>query len=131
MPTTIRIRDESTSGTPLGEAVIELLTDRVDVRELIRSRAYQEVKDYNARGGEEFRGLVRPTDAETTLNGYRLRKPRQIDWKRQFDRAIEAFDQGHILLLVDDRQVEDLDAQLVVSPSTTVTFLRLMPLVGG
>ena len=35
---------------------LELLTERLSVRELIRSRVFQEVKDYNARKPEFFRG---------------------------------------------------------------------------
>jgi hypothetical protein len=56
-----------------------------------------------------FRGLVQPTDAEQTLNGYKLRAPRMIDWKRQFERAIAAFEVNQVIVLVNDRQAESLD----------------------
>src|SRR4051812_28171551 len=78
---TLTIRDETATGQSVGETVIEFLTERVTVRELIRSRVYQEVQDYNRRQPETFRGLVQPTDAEQTLNGFRVRNHRQIDWK--------------------------------------------------
>ena len=76
---TITIRDETLTGQSIGEHPLDLLTERVTVRELIRSRVYQEVQDYNRRQPETFRGLIQPTDAEQMLNGYRVRGHRQID----------------------------------------------------
>jgi hypothetical protein len=131
MSTTLTIRDETTSGDTLCEFALELLTERITVRELIRSRVYQEVQDYNLLQPQVFRGLVQPTDAENALNGYKLRKPRTIDWKQQYDKAIDAFESNGILILVDDKQVESLDEEIVVRPETRVSFLRLTLLVGG
>jgi hypothetical protein len=131
MATTVTVRDESTSGTTLHEFVLDLLVERITVRELIRSRVYQEVQDYNRRLPERFKGLVQPTDAEVTLNGFKLNKTRQIDWKAQFEKALEAFEANRVLILVDDRQVESLDEEIVVQPQTKVSFLRLTMLVGG
>jgi hypothetical protein len=34
-------------------------------------------------------------------------------------------------LLVDDRQVDELEEEIEIRPDTTVTFLKLVPLVGG
>ena len=110
---------------------MEVLTERITVRELIRSRVYQEVQDYNRRQPQEYRGLVQPTDAERTLNGFKLLKPRQIDWKTQFDKAVEAFEANQILILLDDKQVQSLDDEIEIKPGTRVSFLRLTMLVGG
>ncbi len=131
MPATLTIRDESTGGGTWNEFALEVLTERITVRELIRSRVYQEVQDHNLRQPEIFRGLVEPTDAERELNGYRLKRPRQIDWKQQYDRAVAAFEAGVFLVLVDDRQVDSLEEEIVIQPGTCASFLRLTPLVGG
>ena len=132
MTTTLTIRDEEMSGKTLNEFSLDFLTERITVRELIRSRVFQEVKDYNAKQNQtEFRGLVQPTDTERTLNGFRLKKPRQIDWQEQFDKAIEAFEKNQILILVNDRQAESLEEEIQVATDTTVSFLRLTLLVGG
>src|SRR6185312_1012722 len=90
----LTIRDETASGSLTNELTLDVLSESITVRELIRSRVYQEVQDYNLhqRTGEiKFRGLVTPTDAEQSLNGAKLPKPREIDWKAQFDKACEAF----------------------------------------
>jgi len=130
MPT-ITIRDETLTGEPIAEHPLDLLTERVTVRELIRSRVYQEVQDYNRRQPETFQGLVQPTDAEQTLNGFHVRDHRQIDWKKQFDRACDAFERNGFFVLVDQRQPESLDEEITVGPDTRVSFVKLVPLVGG
>lgn len=63
---------------PPGYWYREYLSEQITVRELIRSRVYQEVKDFNTQQPEFFRGLIQPTETEQTLNGYKLRKPRKI-----------------------------------------------------
>ena len=68
----LTIRDEELTGKTIHEFSLDFLTEHVTVRELIRSRVYQEVKDHNFRQYQtKFRGLVNPTDAERTLNGFR------------------------------------------------------------
>ena len=131
MPTAITVRDETTAGQSLREFMLEFLTESITVRELIRARVFQEVKDYNASESDVYQGLVRPVDAEETLNGYKLKKLRKIDWEKQFEKAIEAFEATRVPVLVDGRQVESLDEEIVLSPETLVTFLKLVPLVGG
>ena len=129
--TTLTVRDETTAGETTGELVLEFLTERITVRELIRSRVYQEVKDHNTAPQGTFRGLVQPVEAERALNGFTMKQPRQVDWDAQYEKAIEAFEGHRILVLVDDRQAESLDDEIVIQPSTQVSFLKLTPLVGG
>jgi len=133
MNATLIVRDETTFGFNADgyDFAISLPADVVTARELIRERVRQEVEEYNARQPEYFRGLVQPTDAERTLNGFKLRKFRMLDWREQYERAVEAFHRNGFILLLDDRQVEDIDALIEVRPQTTVTFLKLIPLVGG
>lgn len=130
MATTITIEDQSTTGKKLHEFTLDFLTTEVSVRELIRERVHQEVKDHNAKKGE-FRGLVMPSDEELARNGKAAKKPRTIDWKVQFERAVEAFEHGRVLILVDQTQVDDLEQRVTLTPSTRVAFLKLTPLVGG
>jgi hypothetical protein len=129
--TTVTVRDETTLGETTGELTLEFLTERVTAREVIRSRVYQEVTEYNARQAGLFHGLVQPRDAERTREGFRLRNPRRIDWAEQYESALDAFARNGFLLLVDDRQVTDLDAEIELRHNTEVSFLRLVPLVGG
>ncbi len=125
------ISDETIPGKTVNELTLDFLDERITVRELIRSRVYQEVRDYNARKSEPFQGLVQPTEAERVVNGKRLRPRRDIDWQAQYDRALKAFETNGLIILVDNTQVESLDEEIDLRHDSRVTFLRLVPLVGG
>src|SRR5580765_2120365 len=131
MPATLTIHDETTSGQKTNTFTLDCLTERMTVRELLRARIYQEVQDYNQKQPEYFRGLVEPTNAERVLNGYKLKAKRKIDWEEQFKRATEAFERNGFFVLVGDKQAETLDQEFEVEVDTEVSFVRLMPLVGG
>lgn len=128
---TVTVRDETSLGETTGELTLEFLTERVTAREVIRSRVYQEVTEYNARQAGLFRGLVQPRDAEQTREGFRLHNPRRIDWAEQYEAALASFAKNRFLLIVDDRQVTDLDTEIELRHDTSVSFLRLVPLIGG
>lgn len=130
-PLSVEVRDETTAGDTTNELFLRLESERLNVRDLVRARVYQEVREYNADARGLFRGLVQPTDAERERGGYRLKRRKQIDWERQSEEACRAFERGSILLLVDDRQVESLDEEVELRPGSSVVFLRLVPLVGG
>ena len=131
MVSTLLVRDETTLGQSNYALALSFPSERITVRELIRSRVYQEVKDYNARLSGYFYGLVKPTEAEQTLNGYKLRQSQKIDWEKQYEKATEAFLNNGFILLVDDQQVSTLEEQIEIRSDTSVTFLKLVPLVGG
>lgn len=56
MSATLTIRDENLAGQSLREWKLEVLTERLTIRELIRSRVYQEVQDYNRGQGGRVPG---------------------------------------------------------------------------
>lgn len=123
--------DESTSGTKTEALTLQSLEARVTVRELIRMRVYQEVQDYNRAKPDIFRGLVQPTDTERTLNGFKMKNRRQIDWEDQFKKATASFMANGFLVLVDDHQIENLDDPVNLGIDTHVSFVKLVPLIGG
>jgi hypothetical protein len=123
----LTVRDGTTGGDTLAALELQLDSERITVAELIRARVHQEVRAHNARGSGSFAGLVQPERAENELN----RPLRRIDPDRQTDVALRAFERGQVLLLVDDRQVEALDQEVTLGPGSSVTFLKLVPLVGG
>ena len=130
------IRDESPTGQSLYEASLEFLSERITVRELLRERVHHEVREFNRNQDKIiFNGLVQPEDTEQILNGrraeYRLKKHRIIDWEAQFKRALEAFTNNGFFILIDNKQAESLDQEFVIGPTTNITFVKLVPLVGG
>lgn len=131
MPATLTIHDETTAGQKVNTFTLACLTERMTVRELLRARIWQEVQDHNQSQREVFRGLVQPTDTKRTLNGFKFSKPRQLDWEEQFRRACEGFERNGFFVLVGDRQAERLDEEFEVKVGTEVSFVKLVPLVGG
>ncbi|MGN9776981.1 hypothetical protein ACTMS0_14640 [Micromonospora sp. H33] len=126
----VRFVDETTSGARDEAWHLEIFEERLPLRELIRRRVFQEVAEHT-RQPEVFRGLVQPGGTERTLNGYRMRERRRVDAEEQFARAVEAFIRNGFVVLVDDRQVEELDVEVDLRAGTEVCFLKLVPLVGG
>lgn len=136
MSITVTISDETASGKIYNELPLEFPSERITVRELIRERVYQEVDDFNRQPDSQvFHGFVQPTDTEQVLTGarpeFRLKQRRQIDWKPQFEKAIEAFERSGFLILIDNQQAEHLDQQFVVGRGTQISFVKLTLLVGG
>lgn len=131
MPATLTVRDESAAGAAEHTFELTFPTEHITVEELIRERVYQEVQDYNRDKPSVFRGLVQPTPMEQTLNGAKQPRTREVDWRAQFDKAREAFKRNGFLVLVGDRQAASLDEVIEITRGTEVSFLKLVPLVGG
>ncbi|MFF4773595.1 hypothetical protein [Microtetraspora fusca] len=127
----VTFRDETATGRSLDEFVLPGVPERISARELVRLRVREEVARYNAAPSAHFRGLVRPTEAEVELNGYRMRTARRLDWERQADAAEAAFARNGFILLVGDRQIEDLADEIDLAADPVVSFVKLVPLVGG
>ena len=125
------IRDDVRPGRAAHELVLEDIPSTITLRDLVRTRVREEVAKANANRGREFRTLVQPQDAEVTLNGFRLRHDRTIDWEKQAAKAEEAFARNGFFVLVDGRQAEDLDEELELTADSQVRFVKLTPLVGG
>jgi hypothetical protein len=131
MSVALKIFDQTNTNDRQPVITLQLASERISVKELIERRVRQEVDQFNADKSELYRGLVQPTDAEKTLNGYRIGKSKKINREKQIEAAVSAFESGSILLLVDDRQVESLTEELGVTSTSEVVFLKLVPLVGG
>jgi hypothetical protein len=134
MNNTIRIKDELSFNfnqvtTPY--FTLDFRSGFVTPREIIRERVFSEVQNYNEMRPEFFYGLVQPAESERVLNGFRMRAKKEINPQNQYQKAIEAFEQNGFIMLVNDLQIETLDEQIEIEPDMEITFLKLVPLVGG
>jgi len=127
----ILIKDESATGKILNEIMIAVENELTTVKEIIEARVYAEVKFYNQKLPEYFKGLVQPSDAERTLNGFKLKTPRKIDPEKQAYIALDAFQKNGYFILIDDQQAETLEQEVLAGADTSVSFVQLTPLVGG
>ena len=127
----IHIRDETVSGAQSEGFDLEFSTARISARELIARRVEEEVRHFNLQQSVVFEGLVQPDDSEKLLSGYLMKIKRRIDPTIQVERALMAFERNGFFLIVDEKQIEDLDDEIEIGLKTEVSFVKLLPLQGG
>lgn len=129
---TITIKDETFAGQVLHQVTLEFQTQTVTVKEIIEKRVTTEVDTYNQKMPDYFKGLIEPTEAEKTLNGYKLKRDkRRIDVEQQVYTALDAFQKNGFFVLIDNLQADSLEQLIELQLSTVVSFIKLTPLVGG
>lgn len=139
MGISIQIIDEyfGKSKTPVFE--INFPAETVTVRELITRRVEEEVAQVNAQKFKKKKNLqermflagITNRAPETLLNADKPKRHKMIDPVQAVDTAVKAFMAGRYFLLINDKQIEDIDKAIELTPETQAVFLRLTPLVGG
>ena len=128
---TLTIKDETAAGKTINELKVSFASELTTIREIINTRVKAEVEQYNNKMPEYFKGLVEPGDAERTLNGYKLKEKRKVDAEKQCLVALDAFQKNGFFILIDNIQSESLEQMVVINANTTISFIKLTPLVGG
>jgi hypothetical protein len=128
---TITIKDETFAGKILREIQLDFESESVSIRDIITMRVLQEVELYNDNLPQYFNGLIEPSDAEKTLNGYKLKSKKLIDGEKQVYTALNAFQKNGFFVLIDNTQAETLDQVVELKEHTSISFIKLTPLVGG
>jgi len=105
---TVMVRDETPAGRCTSAITLSDIPAAITLRDLIRTRVRDEVVRHNL-----------PDRAN------------RVGWEEKADRAIESFGRNGFFVLVDDRQVTELDEELTLTPDTDIRFVRLTPLAGG
>lgn len=128
---TLSIKDESFAGKVLNELLVRFKSEKITLRELIEARVRSEVENYNAKPPAYYNGLVEPTDSEKTINGMKLHSRKQIDAEKQVYVALDAFQKNGFFVLVENKQCTSLDQKIELHGDTSISFIKLTPLVGG
>lgn len=132
--TEITIKDESMTGTIRNQFVMKVQNENVKVKDLIKSRVFHEVNLYNRSKLDFFQGLVQPLDSDSIegkLNHYKMREPKLIDAEKQYYLALSAFQNNGFFMLIDNEQYSDLEEEIKIHKNLSVSFVRLIALVGG
>ena len=128
--TNVMMRDETFAKKAVSELLVRLSCERMTAKELISARVRAEAVLSAGAISASHRALVEPNAEEKTLNG-NVRKHAVVSVENQIHKALAAFEDNVFFLLVDDKQIEELDETVIIRPETVVTFLRLTPLKGG
>lgn len=148
MAATLKVVDRYTgaSAAQRGASMrLRLASERVTAREIIRSRVEAEVHEINETSkqlAEELRAEPEApaqsgtigAEAERRLN-VRASKSwawaKSVDVEAECERAMTAFARRQFIMLLDDRQIDDLDEAVGLRPESEVVFVHLTPLKGG
>lgn len=126
----VMVVDETAAGSRDERWMFEVAEERLPLREILRRRVFQEVAHHNGGASRDaFRGLVCPAGAEVVHAGFCTSGP--VDPERQCEAAFQAFGRNGFVVLVGDRQIEELDEVVALPPGVEITFLKLVALVGG
>lgn len=129
---TILIKDQTIAGKDINTITLEFKDEEITLRELISDRVTFEVEKYNEKEDKPYFGLVTPERVEAVLNKKHKPKPsRLIDVEKQIYVALDGFLKNQFFVLIDDRQIDDLEYKLQVNSITSVQFIKMTPLVGG
>ena len=122
MPT-ITIQDETFNRTqPAWKLKIQ--EDVSSLREIIRTRVYQSVSEYNARQRRDLLCLVL---LGLVLSDPQISEPIPLDWEEQYQQALQDFSKRRFIVLVDGCQIIDLDKSLHLSKATAIRFFCWHP----
>ncbi len=112
--------------------------DHVTLRRLIEHLVREEVAAFQKR--QRDRTALRALTAREMDEGARKGKidsggsevePQEVDPKAAVGAAVQAFEDGLYLVVVDGRQQRDLDHQVFLQPDSQITLVRLALLAGG
>jgi hypothetical protein len=114
---------------------LRLASERVSAREIIRSRVAAEVEEIKLRkqiSGRSY--IIARASSERELNvigAHGQGKAASVDVESDIANAVAAFNRRRFIMLLDDRQIDDLDQMVGLRPDSEVVFVHLMPLKGG
>jgi len=133
---TVTVQDQFNARAPEFSLVMQW-RERVPMRlsSLIRERVMLEWERQADNAAPSARPLVESKAAQrasiTPGENKRARRPAVISGEDAVALALRGFNKNAYFVVVEGTQITDLDAEIRMTPSTTVTFVRLVPLVGG
>lgn len=118
-------RADAEGSVTLREALVAIVTDEVNAfnqrqreRRLIRVMTREEIE----RGAEA---------GKVDMVGLDARAPQQAQVTDAIATALQAFADRFYLVLLDGMSIETLDTPLTLHADSHLTFVRLVPLIGG
>jgi hypothetical protein len=102
--------------TRVVRAEVEAFRQRQDERQFLRALTARQVEEGAARG-------------KVDMGGRKLKQ--QVDGEEAVAAALQAFEDGIYLVVLDGEQQSELDREIHMQPDSRVTFVRLVMLAGG
>jgi hypothetical protein len=153
MVVALKVFEKSLGGKQHFTTELRLASRQMTALQLIEHRvdAYVASLEVDLSSGSEAKNnnLVTPTIAESILNGVKryghmrpskaspIKNSKWLEKENLRNRAVlveevvQAFSANQMIMLVDNMQVTSLDQKIGFSDNSTLTFIKLIPLVGG
>lgn len=119
---------------------LKLASERISARDVVAKHVRDEVDRLNdlARCKQAEHDRVASFlvgdhlhELERKPNKPNHKGPKVLELAEEVKAALDAIETRKVIVLFDDFEVEDLDSDLTVTEQSKLTFLRLVPLVGG
>lgn len=124
---------------------LELASERISIRELIKRAVTEQIKELFERQHIEAetvkmtltRHYLTAKDVEIQAETGPIRMPSEyrqtecVSLDQEIANALRGFTAQAFRVVVDGVVMDSLDDEIVLKPKTKITFLRLTPLVGG
>lgn len=140
MAATLIFKDETLSGNLIQEMSLPIEAETLTLREIIMLRVEEEIRRMQDEQTRHFLvALSDLSEQERLLNGNKWTgpnaknstQPAGPDPEAQGYRALEAFKRNAYFVLVDNKQVDELETSIRLTDETVVSFVKITPLVGG
>ena len=112
-------------------------TREMQLSELITAVVHDEAEQFRSRQAENR--LLRVLNPDQIAEGVERGKitsggsdlDQAVNGGQAVATALQAFEDGFYFVFVDNEQIESLDQKVTVAPTSTLLFVRLVPLAGG
>lgn len=112
--------------------------DGITLRQLIEHVVREEVAAFKRRQHDRLalrvlsaREIVEGAERGKIDSGSSEIEPQEVDAEDAVGTALEAFEDGLYLVVIDGRDYRELDRQVFLEPESRITFIRLTLLAGG
>jgi nickel-dependent lactate racemase len=107
-----------------------LVKNKISIAELIEQHIHQQVVCFNKNIQSKQKDYQ--TTEQKKLNGYQISEKLALaDTEKETYKAFQAFQSNQLIMLVDNKQVTELEEMVEITTKTEIQFIKLMPLVGG
>lgn len=130
----------------LPEVTLQLVSERVSLAEIIGRAVREQIATLTRRHHKQYKRIAaqlrrqylaaadvsdQVRHGKVAMANTLTEDPGQLDVDAEIALALQAFSKARFRVYVDGEPITDLDQQFTVTDASRITFLRLVPLVGG
>ncbi len=133
----LTIKEEVFGTGKINEIPIHFSSERITLSDLIQQKVTARIKEVNHNIKTKNTSTFFKTSEEQILNKDAIQKrfaklnDGTVDAEKACYEALSGFQRNVFFVILDGKQREDLEEELILTKNSEVRFIQLMPLVGG